>query len=927
MAYNIERISNAAELLQNGTVQQKNEAAQILYRWQDSRNSIMEACKIITTSDNDSLLFQVSLVAKNSIIKRWIQYPNSDRIFIRDSICQKLVGFNGSDLIKSQLIELIAHIALKDWPHDWEDCMSGFMDSIGESAEICVLDLSVIASIISIVHSTDTITSFRKTQLIELINNLTPKLMEVIEWSLENYNSDSVSNAVIGLMAPLCLTAPFDVVLRPGMLQGFLTSYVLDPKTKDKAIEAASNLLFSRTDSMDLFTHVFNDVLEVFVYYFYGDLEEENHTPPEMPLEMYVFILKFMERYSEKIEELCYYMDQTDDVLIEIVTLVYNGILERPPTEEHIEEFWALWRNILRRICRANQSNNKYESLHPCSLLFTPLMDQIRLSLYAAFESAQEDCKIKSISTQTAWVFLASVDIDEMIAFLSQQAPSPSLCYAIGLIDCCLKAATEIEFLKSMLPTMIDFNNRSESIEMGSALLFLLSRSLRFISRFEPLLQAFGSCLCTFFNDPNTRVQQASANALHYAAFRHPSMFLHKENPLFLNFLNNVGQWIEKIEEKAAIKLSKALSFIASSHSDVDERKKFYELIFSPVYHLISTGDHESTMKSIKIIRALSLIKLVDAQDLFILFLEPLLSLVENTRDTNDEYIFSETSNTLIHLFSLIRYDMIQDLLHHFVEILLNCEELKDVALVTLNGLRQTFEACEIYNEDIYMKYVEPQIDIMKATKNEALGVIRFFRSFHINEEKLDSLVDLSLLCISGERIDIAKEASKLLRKILLLYKEHKNLQPVVDKKSKILSIVFGALTDTLHNQIFNNLTKTLNAFFQAMLISSYPKPSLDKDVGFSVAHLRIEKQVMDTFPSILRNCVHDIGKFSHELRELLISIKCASATDKGLFKRELKLDTIRKELELLCDIEEKSAIKAEELEILPALSKLSINK
>jgi hypothetical protein len=109
------------------------------------------------------------------------------------------------------------------------------------------------------------------------------------------------------------------------------------------------------------------------------------------------------------------------------------------------------------------------------------------------------------------------------------------------------------------------------------------------------------------------------------------------------------------------------------------------------------------------------------------------------------------------------------------------------------------------------------------------------------------------------------------------------------------------------------------------MAISTFSVNQLDKDVIACLSHVCADQQVLSDFAKYLRGCYANLDEFLRGLREFMVAIKCASASDKNLFKRELEMDAMLAELMAMVDGEEKSAIKAEELDILAGLGALKL--
>lgn len=617
------------------------------------------------------------------------------------------------------------------------------------------------------------------------------------------------------------------------------------------------------------------------------------------------------------------------------------------PRDEHNEQFWLLWRGILSRMCRAFKSVNRFDALKPVTLLFQEVLPMLREALYAALPSALNGAKVASVSVMMCWMFMCKLDVDAMVEFLGQQSVEIHLPYAYGLVDCMLPNKVEQEHCLARLVEMIGVNEGEQSIEFGVSLLYMLSRATRLISQ-PQLALAFADNLCQFLGHEDESVVKAAASAFRYTAFRLPSMYLnkHEDQYLIVHVIGALGGAGE-FEEKPAVQVMTSIANIAAIVPEKEVRDEIYEYILGFVRSLFS--DEETIMRGIAVINAIARLKLNGMREHLLTFAPALTELAAGVAAGGVSTLyFKEATATLMMILSNFEFQEVSEPAYALMEVVTSATAMPESALFAACDFRAIFPAADpIYYDGLLEHFVMP----LKSTFEEDMvavePVLHFFRTFTIRDEAIPMLYELSTDCITDSRVSVAREASKLLRLLIVRALENGDTGPVVEGSEKIIGSIFSALTDTFHNEIFNSLTQTLKNFYDTIAISNINKIEFDNkcvkivegcvsrsllrlepgknesDPGFAelMAHFR---DLIRAFPSEIRKKRGDIDQFRKSIRDMLVATRSASATDKRLFKKEIKLSSLRKELEDLAAVEQKSAIKAEELELLPMLEKFS---
>lgn len=956
------------------------QANQIIMQWSQSSRSIKEAIDIITTSQDESIILSVCRTAHNNILHNWMNYSEPDRIAIRNSLATRLVEFNGSEATRSIIIELIVAVALKDWPEKWPSCVQDFINSAASSPEMCILDMKILSELIVTIHETEDITNSRRRQLIAEFDKSSTEIMQMIEWSLTNVGFDNICVPVSRLLKELCLTAPYSTLepYMPNMYPALFNSFAMNSDCYQDTMEAISNLVINRADAKDIATKLFNETLSILGNFC---LDEDSPNYIQIPNYILIFAMNFLSVYGPEIDSICFEGEDIIEDIAQLVQRIYTTIIKNPPITEHCEEYWTLWSSVLYRYSRTSNSKNPFEILQPCYQLFKPLIPSIRQSLFLGFSSAAEDGKLHSVNCQACWIFITSADKSGMIDFLEEQKnnPSPSLCYAIGLVDACLTGKEERQMIVKIFPALFEFNQKTPNVDFGISLLYAVSHSIRFMNRESIFFIAFGRCLMEFLRSPNLKIQSAAVNALFYISMRQPKLLIRvvKTQPQNENgnenqyndqsfetegegsiiyavydFLDILSSW----ELKNATKLIKSIALVASSQENAALRQKIYQNITNTLMSYIASGQGGIIDDSLSIINSLTNLKLQDGSMIFVPLFNELVNLLFLSTQNQSEVSPSEIIETITSSLLVDINPAVMQNVQNFSGILLKLVDFRESALLSFALLRKKYDIMEKIFDQIYEALVKDVIINLATTQVEAFPILRFIRTYDIRKNLISLLLEVVVYFIKDERLEVSKESLKVLCKIIEFLCDEQNTQQdqnqegekvdlrmIVDARFHLISSTFQALTDTFHKQIFKNIAKAIQAIYRAMSVASLIITPEQFDNDFYTVISKIiptyatnnfaafgatnndNKSFIINFSRSLRGHSNDFVSFSSDLKEFLVATNYASPSDKNLFRNELKLDSLEEELMNLVSGEEKNAILAEELEILPALRDFKI--
>lgn len=924
---------------------QQQDAVEYLYKWGESPGCLHQICEILRTNDdNKFVLGQILPRAKICVVQNWLKYTDEDRTFFRETFSIKFDNYQGEQYILDFLVAIIAEMALKDWPHEWPQCMDYYIQRCADSIEHCIKSFNVIAKILESINDSDNLTTMRRNELNQLAMNHHERFFEILDGSLANYDPNQMRGPVLVLLSSLSLSAPIERIFGIFSLHTFFTNLIVDPQLCQIAIKTLTNILLVRNDADQIFTDHYQEIIVYFMRFFCEFTEEELEelfkedlqelreveiAHLELTDEIFEFILRYLEHYTRMLEDACVYEDSIRQPNFSIVHLIYSGLLRTELPYNCVTPYWDLWRDILMRLIKAHRSKNIFDSLTPVAAVFDDeLIDQMVESFFEALETAISGGQIKNTSAQAAWVAICSLRSEEVFEFISHQSQiSSKMCYALGVLNTVINASQEQQLLEETLPALIEFNQSSQSAEFSCSLLYYLSHSTRSLANLEILMQTFVHLLASNFASEDENLAKSTAAAFMYSASRSPHVYWKINDadgsPLFRIVLNEVNTCAGLAEENA-LRIFCGIARIAKSIQNEEIRNEIYDMLFNAAITQIQTSDQDSIARGLKLIAQLAEMDLpgvkAKLKDIFV----PLLGLVERARDMHETYFFMQSTATIIMIFKQFDLTDAGEAMNMLMEILLNSASMPESALYACNDIRRQFDPVERYADEVREAYVKPFLDHWGIEK--VTPVLQFFRFWNIKDVEIENVIDLAASCIIDARATIGKEACKLLRRVFAICSTE-NAKLVMARREQIIRALFTAISDTYHLQVFDSLAKTILAFYKIALLVHYNMREFDNEVA---AVLQENVQFADVRNEVspkLRQVIGNVEEFKGVLRELLVTIKSANMSDKKLFKREFKLDSIRSQIESLADTEEKSAIKAEELELLPMLAKLSITK
>jgi len=241
--------------------------------------------------------------------------------------------------------------------------------------------------------------------------------------------------------------------------------------------------------------------------------------------------------------------------------------------------------------------------------------------------------------------------------------------------------------------------------------------------------------------------------------------------------------------------------------------------------------------------------------------------------------------------------------------------------------MRRKFDGVEIYHQMIQESLVSGLEPTMRELRHEALSVIDYYRSFNLGDDVdgLGTLIDSVLEFIVDQRLDIAERSTLLLVAIMDHLVELNKTDFIINIHDQIMNTLVVSITDTFHNQIMDSLCECFRVFIQTLVNMAYPASKIDSELTQCLQGISTSPVNLTEVSRKFRTSTGDKKDFADSLNDFLVSFRYASATDADLFKKDLKFETLRKELEELQASHKESQEDITEKEFLAAFKNIKL--
>lgn len=576
--FSVEKIEEAANTaVSSVSVQSQedtdriNQAAQYLQKWESNPLAIFQACEVIRVSENLNAHFFAAQTLDFCIPTSWEKIKTEDRVEVRTFICQQIITYE-STLIIEKLSKALAHIAVFDFPKDWE----AYDTYLFPDNESPVTFLMLEAFFIDFDKS-DKITEQRRQQI---RNELTRKIDYFIPRIQAAMQNPEMSSNALNTYNAMVKWAPRSAI-RIDFIDPLFNKYLINDDTYKVAVQCLKKIFLQRNDSHSLFVEYIHSVIELF-----ATVKLESGQSVTVLPEVLKLVISLLYKYMMQIEKMVIQSGSaTVKEQFDFLVTTTLSVREELPTIPN--KLWLTWFDILERIQKQSwdQMPLKYSTE-----LFKPMFQTIIQNLYEMLPYSVDDDGILKMQAQRCFAKLVEVDYQAICSFLEPQTASASLSYSLG----CLMIVRAPKQDMTSFGQVVEFLFRvsQDKIDEGDAdyiiaLMFGFSRSASFLSElgnFDKFLEIAINCI----QSPSRAMYNSASQALLYIARNRPNLFFADDTKIILISLIKMSDYyVNHLPETCAKTMFECLLILIAQ---MDEPDRFKEL-FQPVVTALSNPD------------------------------------------------------------------------------------------------------------------------------------------------------------------------------------------------------------------------------------------------------------------------------------------------------------------------------------------------
>lgn len=573
--FSLEKFENAMVSIQN---QDDNLAGALQYvqAWELTQPSIFQACEILKSSQNQIAHFFAALALDHKIPHVWKLVNKENREQIIKFISERIFMYENNLVITATLARALAHIAVYDFPEEWEGYDTYLFPDNENNATFLMLEAFFTDS-----EESKFITEHRRQQLRNSLNRKVEFFLPRIQTALTN---PELAEKAICTYTAMVKWAPGSAISIE-FVQAIFTQFIINQSTTQVSVDCLKRIFLRRTDSASIFDR--------FKYIILESLSTVK-LPTGLLITNIPTVLKFAisicYRYMMPIEKMIIQSSDTksQQYLTSIITTILS-VRDNIPNK-----LWMMWFDIFQRIVDQNLNTMP---LKYSSIIFKPMLPIIMQNLYEMLPYSVDEDGTLRVQAQNSFAKLVEVDYEAVQTFLEPQVSSPSLCYALG---CLMSVRAPKQDMASFVQIVeVLFEDCKSKIESDDeayiiALMFGFSRSASFLStlgHFGRFLEIVISCL----QNSSEKLSQAAIYALLYTARNDPELFMADDTKIILDNLIQMSEtFVIQLPDESAVRIFECLLILIDK---MNEPQKIQEL-FGPVVAILQNPALEKPVRT-----------------------------------------------------------------------------------------------------------------------------------------------------------------------------------------------------------------------------------------------------------------------------------------------------------------------------------------
>ena len=758
-------------------------------------------------------------------------------IGIKLNLIYSLTDIN--DNISYNLVQSFCIIAIFDWPQDYPNFFEIFDDF--ETSEKTMVSVRILSSFLNEIDNTDIITDNHRNELRQLFAE---QYLEQIKIVINNYLLiPEYSNDLL----IIC-----NCFIRWYLLRNFLNLELFDQIirllgndfTFEKSIECIKSIFINNEgDEEILCTYspvlvqslpefILNDKIPIsndnFVCFLIDFLQGYGHC--------YMSALEFdqISKYEQKflrnriiklVKSWNDYSIENDVIknnLIILYKTVYNFSFD-DITDEFRESYLNLFSNIFDKIY--DESKN-YRIVKEYTQFFKSIYDEMFQSIYkyqSFFDYYESEC---TNTMRSILCNMYSINPDYYINFLSEQPPTPQLCYSIGSIQNFIVKSQQKMFI-SILSNLVDYLENDQSFEFLSSLLYALSKCTSCLYLDNQLFKNFNQLIFNSLTKNDEKLLLCASSSFYEVVMN--NIGLYKNDCLqFIELIaNNCCEFLSNMDKKssekmiiACTKLIRYFKYLVNQ-SKTEEMTNFdhialYQKLFDPFIEILNNIDDsqiEIIETSFNIIGKVCIISKDTETDLINIIWPHLIQLAYNV--IPDSSISSKlielVLNTIVKIQVNFEYEEISSQIEEIFNLMTQRGKIEDCFFIYFARLKLCFnEIGEIYDQ-IHQQIALPFISQEGFESSEMFKMID---KFDFNTIDIEWFTCILIETIRNMSTDVVYTA---LNSYILIIRKISGCQSVnsffENFAPELIKTIIEAIFDLLHKLLLLKFCEVLNEF------------------------------------------------------------------------------------------------------------------
>ncbi|OHT13736.1 hypothetical protein TRFO_16061 [Tritrichomonas foetus] len=911
-------LSNTVELIEQAATslsqnQNIEESMALMRQWEESENSIFSACEVLQKSQNPYARFYACTILNHKIPVLWKNVNQENRQNFRNFILQQIELSGNNKQILDSLVRSLAHIAVFDFPEEWE----GYEAYLFPENESFVTFL-MLEAFFTDVEESEYITEHRR-QLLR--SNLSSKIDFFLPRIETAIRVEETAMQAMQAFSAMVKWAPRSAIKRD-TLTIICSTFLPAEMTLQISVNCLKRIFLRRTDSHAIFAHYHELLLDAF-----ANVRLPSGQSITSQYLVIKLVSKLFSRYMMNLEK--WSVHRNNEKLKGNITSLLTICLSL--RDDIPNSLWLTFFDIFKRIVDQNLGTmpTKYTKM-----LFDPMIPLIRSNLYEMLPIGVDDDGILMLIVQKCFAMLVEVDYMGMLEFIEHQNPSAALGYALG---CLMSVRAPQQDMTSFVQIIQQLNdesqnqlNQDDGSEFLIPVLYGLSRSAFFLSSMD-LFDNFFEMTISCLQSSIPQLKSAATHALLYVAMNHSNLFeptpeeiavvppmsldgsilpnpetasqqqRAEENQINMNLnilVQMSEQYLNGLSLDGAIRMFHVVNILL-----VKMKKNLFEMLYTPVVAALNSSSGPAVESALILIGKSSTDKVnelnkknekLPAGTFFAPLLLPQVvqlasrCIPQQVTPPDVVEVILNTLSSLIYCYN--DFALIDNIIRGILSLFVQREEIFPSYFNFIAAVRNKFSEMNNFYEEIMQRFVYSIIptDFTEIPSNAPLSeILMMISRFKYAPTNIEWVVKVVMgTGIPSLEKDINVASSKLIIRVFREMETETLRQMFGSVGTQIFAVILTALSDSMHKQAFNAYTKVIWKMCKLLTIGlEFPK-ELSELLVLSLQNVFEEPRegLFKEFVSYLAQTITDCNAYAEGIANFLIMMNKLSPGDASVF-------------------------------------------